>query len=228
MKSFWGRTFAPRMVIATGALALSACAVSSPESPGGASSQRAAVAAPLSAHDFAPDESLRVCSGIRVSNAPRVDRHGYVKGYKPYVRVEHGAIIAVSPVKDACITSGFGWRGRKLHKGADLQSPHANMVHAGGSGVIREAGYHRDYGNYVLIDHGGGVFTRYAHLAGFERGVRVGAHAPLGAPLGMMGSTGGSTRAIHLHYELLIGDYHTAKRSFGLLARNVFDYPYVN
>ena len=228
MNNMWRRVSAPRLMVAACALALSACAVSQPEAPGGASTSRAAVAAPLSAHDFTPDETLRVCSGIHVSNAPRVDRHGYVKDYKPFVRVEHGAVIAVSPVKDACITSGFGWRGRKLHKGADLQSPRANMVHAGGSGVIREAGYHRDYGNYILIDHGGGVFTRYAHLADFQSGVRVGAYAPLGSPLGMMGSTGGSTRAIHLHYELLVGDYHTNKRSFGLLARNVFDYPYVN
>ena len=75
--------------------------------------------------------------------------------------------------------------------------------------------------NVIVIDHGAGVYTRYSHLARFGRGVREGANVRQGQVLGPIGKTGASS-IVHLHYEVLIGDYNTAAKSFGLEAKDPF------
>ena len=72
-------------------------------------------------------------------------------------------------------------------------------IHATGPGVVAFTGVRNGYGNTVEIDHGGGLKTRYAHLAVIS--VAVGQHIAVGQRLGGMGSTGRST-ATHLHYEV--------------------------
>jgi len=67
-----------------------------------------------------------------------------------------------------------------------------------------------------LINHGNGYYTRYAHLAGFKKGVVVGAAVPRGFELGEMGQTAAFKIPKHLHFELLEGDYKNPKKSFGL------------
>ncbi|PWE16428.1 M23 family peptidase [Marinicauda salina] len=183
-----------------------------PSSPG--------AAGPAITATFQPDSQMVVCRGMRVSNAPPTDGRGRIRDYQPLVRVE-GVWLLANPVRGACLTSGFGLRDGRPHRGLDLQVRPAGMVHAGGDGTILEAGYRDDFGNYVLIDHGAGVHTRYAHLQGFRAGVREGARVAMGQPLGLMGSTGRRGGAVHLHYELLIGDYDNPRRSFGLTAADI-------
>lgn len=86
---------------------------------------------------------------------------------------------------------------------------------AAGAGRIVEAVSRSDYGNMIVLDHGGGVYTRYAHLARFSSGVRKGASVQMGQTLGPIGKSGAST-IVHLHYEVLTGDYDTSAKSFGL------------
>lgn len=173
-----------------------------------------------------PDRQLKLCPGLRVSNAPRSDRNGVIKGYRPFIMVRRKVRIAVSPTLGACLSSGFGRRRNRVHKGVDFQSKPPSVVRAAGRGSVVEVGYRRDYGNYVLINHGNQVFTRYAHLRSRPR-LRVGQVLKLGAPIGMMGNSGGKNLAIHLHYELLIGDYYTPQKSFGLKPKDPFSYPYI-
>ena len=106
-------------------------------------------------------------------------------------------------------TSGYGNRFHpiyhrwKLHSGTDLVSqPDPGPVLAVSTGVITAAGYRGTYGNAVDVDHGGGITSRYAHLATIDPGITVGAPVTTGHRLGVEGSTGAST-GNHLHFEIL-------------------------
>ena len=106
-------------------------------------------------------------------------------------------------------TSAFGMRFhpikhvRKLHSGIDLVSlPGPGPVVAASAGTVTAAGYRGGYGNAVDIDHGGGITTRYAHLARIHPGIAAGTPVAVGRVLGVEGSTGSST-GNHLHFEIL-------------------------
>ncbi len=91
--------------------------------------------------------------------------------------------------------------------------------------MVIERVYRDDFGNMLLIDHGGGVYTRYAHLASFGQGVVAGARVTAGQQIGLMGNTAAYPLPIHLHYEVLLGDYNNSRRSFGLETRDPFSFP---
>ena len=103
------------------------------------------------------------------------------------------------------ITSEFGWRNdpiskkRKYHSGIDIGAPTNAKVVAANSGVVIKAGYHTSYGNYVVIDHGGGKSTLYAHLTSYS--VSVNDTVVKGQEIGKVGTTGYSTGP-HLHFEI--------------------------
>jgi murein DD-endopeptidase MepM/ murein hydrolase activator NlpD len=86
-----------------------------------------------------------------------------------------------------------------FHSGLDFPGGRMNPVTATGPGVVAFTGVRSGYGNTVEIDHGGGLKTRYGHLAAIT--VRVGDHVGIGQRIGGMGSTGRST-GTHLHYEV--------------------------
>lgn len=183
------------------------------------------VAAPddLSAQGpFLPDIDLAICPG-RISNSPPVSAGGHVGDFAPLIVVNRSVILASAPVNNACLSSGFGPRAGRPHDGIDLLSRPAGMVYSGGPGIIREVGEARGYGLYVVIDHGSGVSTRYAHLANFAAHVREGLVIGFGQPLGLMGETGNAT-AIHLHYEVLTGEWGT-RGSWGLTPTNPLAWP---
>lgn len=180
--------------------------------------------APVAANSGAFEASLTLCPGMTISNAPRADAMRKVLGYKPQVNV-NGAKIAVFPTRGACLSSGFGPRGSRTHRGVDYHSPSGGPILAAGEGVIVEKKYRDDYGNMILIDHGNGVYTRYAHLSSFQRGLAVGAKVKPGDALGLMGNTASYAIPVHLHYEVLTGDYKTPKGSFGLQAVDPFTFP---
>ena len=175
---------------------------------------------------FVPEMRMQVCPRMTVSNAPVHGPELWISDYFPFVDV-NGVILAVAPTNGACLSSGFGWRSGRVHKGVDFRADPPGTVHAAAAGTIREAGYRDDYGNYVVLDHGDGVFTRYAHLTRLEPGIEAGADVSFGTLLGPMGNTASYPLPFHLHYEVLLGDYETQARSFGLDARNPFDFPYV-
>lgn len=103
------------------------------------------------------------------------------------------------------ITSNYGMRYHpilhvnKLHTGVDIGAPRGAIFIAANDGVVTKAGYNSAYGNMVIIDHGGGVSTLYAH--GSEILVQVGQTVKRGDPVLKVGSTGYSTGA-HAHFEV--------------------------
>ncbi len=120
------------------------------------------------------------------------------------------SIPAIQPIanKDLkTMTSGFGYRihpiykTSKMHTGMDFAAPTGSPVYATGEGKIRTVeSSHRGYGNNIIIDHGYGYQTLYAHLSRFD--CKPGQVVKRGDIIGYVGSTGQST-APHLHYEVL-------------------------
>ncbi|WP_380169631.1 M23 family metallopeptidase [Jannaschia sp. R86511] len=105
------------------------------------------------------------------------------------------------------ITSPYGWRIhpitglRKLHRGTDIGAPCGDPIYAAGPGVVVRAGPAANYGTLVVVDHGGGVLTRYAHMWNDGVLATVGAPVAGGAVIGLVGSNGDST-GCHLHFEV--------------------------
>lgn len=109
------------------------------------------------------------------------------------------------------ITSAFGTRihpvtGKEIfHKGIDIGASQGNPVYAYTNGTIIFAGWKSGYGNFVAIDHGNGMVTRYGHMSALY--VTVGQRVTVRQRIGAVGSTGVSTGP-HLHFEVLInGEY---------------------
>lgn len=98
------------------------------------------------------------------------------------------------------LTSGYGWRWGRMHRGIDIAAPIGTPVHAAASGVIAYAGWNSGgYGNMVEVRHADGTMTRYAHLS--RTLVRVGQEVDQGQLIAEIGSTGYSTGP-HLHFEV--------------------------
>ena len=103
------------------------------------------------------------------------------------------------------ITSPFGYRrnpfggGMEFHQGLDIAAPMGTTVTAAAAGTIISAGWYGGYGNYILIDHGGGMATGYGHLS--QIFVSAGQQVQKGQAIGAVGSTGMSTGP-HLHFEV--------------------------
>lgn len=102
------------------------------------------------------------------------------------------------PTPGKVITQYFTWKHTGLDIDGDLTSP----IYAAEAGTVTYAGWGRGYGNEIVISHGNGVETLYAHLSKFF--VEKGDTVTKGQSLGMMGSTGWSTGS-HLHFEVRIG-----------------------
>jgi murein DD-endopeptidase MepM/ murein hydrolase activator NlpD len=102
------------------------------------------------------------------------------------------------------VVSGFGYRthpifgDRRLHSGIDISAPAGQAVVASEAGWVVLAGPTGGYGLAVLIDHGGGLATLYAHLSSVR--VTAGVRVARGTPIGAVGCTGYCTGP-HLHYE---------------------------
>lgn len=106
------------------------------------------------------------------------------------------------------ISSPFGYRvspfssGRELHSGLDISGTgYGSPVYATNNGTIKEIQSHYSYGNYILIDHGNGYYSLYAHMSKFVSGLNVGSIVERGQQIGYVGMTGSATGP-HLHYEI--------------------------
>lgn len=105
------------------------------------------------------------------------------------------------------ITSPFGWRSNpfggspEFHQGLDIAAPSGTTVTAAAGGSVIMAQWYGGYGNYILIDHGGGYSTGYGHLSAIY--VSNGQTVKRGQAIGAVGSTGASTGP-HLHFEVRI------------------------
>ncbi len=100
------------------------------------------------------------------------------------------------------VTSEYGRRWGRMHEGVDIGAPSGTPINAARSGQVVFAGSQGGYGNLVLVDHGGGVVTAYAHQSRII--VSPGQSVSGGQQLGAVGSTGNSTGP-HLHFEVRVG-----------------------
>jgi murein DD-endopeptidase MepM/ murein hydrolase activator NlpD len=100
------------------------------------------------------------------------------------------------------VTSEFGRRWGRMHEGIDIANSTGTPIYAAKTGTVIFAGQQSGYGNVVIIDHGGGFTTVYAHQSRFA--THDGAHLNQGQLLGYMGSTGHSTGP-HVHFETRYG-----------------------
>lgn len=115
-----------------------------------------------------------------------------------------------APLEFRRISSVFGRRKHpiqgvwKTHKGTDYAASSGTPVRAIGDGSVIYVGKRSGYGNVVELRHSNGYVTRYAHLRGFAKSARRGAHVGIGQTIGYVGMTGLATGP-HLHFEVLVG-----------------------
>ncbi len=114
------------------------------------------------------------------------------------------SVPSIWPI-EGFITSRFGGRadpftGRnEQHKGLDISARTGTPIYAPGKGTVIFSGVENGYGNSILLQHGGGITTRYAHMS--RRAVSEGQTVQRGDVIGYVGSTGRSSGP-HLHYEV--------------------------
>lgn len=97
------------------------------------------------------------------------------------------------------VTSRFGPRSSGVHKGLDIANPKGTAIYAAASGTVSFTGWMNGYGNLVIISHGNGIQTYYAHCS--ELNVSAGQHVSQGQKIAESGSTGNSS-GNHLHLEV--------------------------
>lgn len=123
-------------------------------------------------------------------------------------------IPAIQPILNKDLTriaSGFGYRidpiyhTRKMHTGMDFTAPIGTDIYATGNGTVTFAGWKQGYGNTIIIDHGFGYETLYAHLKNIK--VRERQKINRTDIIGTVGNTGKSTGP-HLHYEVFFKGQH--------------------
>jgi murein DD-endopeptidase MepM/ murein hydrolase activator NlpD len=131
-----------------------------------------------------------------------------MRAYEAILR-QRGYTPTVWPV-DGKLEAGFGGRrnpfgggGYEFHSGQDIEAPWGVPVVAGASGRVTFVGWQNGYGQLVVLDHGGGLTTRYGHLSHID--VELDQTVTRAQLLGKVGSTGRSTGP-HLHYEVRIND----------------------
>lgn len=121
-------------------------------------------------------------------------------------RVQLGSTPSIWPVR-GWLTSDYGPRfspfteSTQMHEGIDIAGPIGTPILSPAAGVVTQAGVNGSYGNYVAVDHGYGIQTRYGHLQSIK--VRVGQRIKRREELGTLGNTGRSTGP-HLHYEVRV------------------------
>ena len=157
--------------------------------------QRVAVGSPLGAGDA--DFRELFANWKSIENSPG-------RSASPAVKV---SIPSRMPVEGVRLTSDYGMRthpvlgGRRQHKGVDLAGPKGTPVYATADGTVGMAQWFSSYGNYVQIEHGAGLQTRYGHLSAYT--VKPGQVVKKGMLIGYIGTTGRSTGP-HLHYEVRV------------------------
>jgi murein DD-endopeptidase MepM/ murein hydrolase activator NlpD len=98
-----------------------------------------------------------------------------------------------------------------MHQGLDIAAPIGTPIMASRAGTVIFAGWQGGYGNFVLIDHGGGYVTGYGHQS--RLGTTVGADVARGQVIGFVGSTGHSTGP-HCHFEVRVNGHQQNPRQF--------------
>lgn len=134
------------------------------------------------------------------------------------------SIPSIDPVTKVDISSYYGYRTdpfrgrRKNHKGLDIRGPVGTPIYATADGFVKTSKWFSGYGNFIELDHGNAISTRYGHMSKLI--VSANQHVKKGDIIGLMGSTGRSTGS-HLHYEVRVSGEPINPQSF--MASNTQD-----
>ena len=109
-----------------------------------------------------------------------------------------GSSEFIWPLKSFKVSSRFGMRRGRLHAGIDLRAPRGTPIHAAAAGKVVFAGYSGGYGRMIVIDHGRGIQTAYAHNS--RNRVATGQRVRQGEVIGHVGRSGNAT-GNHVHFE---------------------------
>src|SRR5690606_23210627 len=147
--------------------------------------------------------------------APSVKEDGEARAvFQAWKRLDTGLTASIGvavpsrrPIDQMSLSSSYGMRvhpvtGRVArHNGIDIPAPRGTPIYATADGIVGRAQRLGGYGNYVEVEHGNAIQTRYGHMSSYI--VRPGQQVRRGDILGYVGSTGRST-GNHLHYEVRI------------------------
>jgi murein DD-endopeptidase MepM/ murein hydrolase activator NlpD len=116
----------------------------------------------------------------------------------------YGSLALVWPVRGK-VSSGYGLRGtglrKRMHQGIDIPVPMGTPIQAASAGTVAEARVYNGYGQTVILDHGKGMRTLYAHCS--ELAVKRGERVEQGQVIAYAGSTGRATTS-HLHFGVMM------------------------
>ncbi|MGW2048796.1 M23 family metallopeptidase [Streptomyces sp. NPDC001858] len=128
--------------------------------------------------------------------------------WKPDSAAESRAELWIAPTRRYWLSAGYaakGSRWARRHTGQDFAVDSGTPVYAVGAGTVRATTCGDGFGNQVLIRHGDGYFTQYAHLSRID--VRKDQRVTAGQRIGLSGASGNVTGP-HLHFEVRITPYH--------------------
>ncbi|PXF64611.1 peptidoglycan DD-metalloendopeptidase family protein [Kangiella spongicola] len=147
------------------------------------------------------------------------DTNGRTAYYTPEGKALRKSFLR-APLKFNYVSSNFNpkrfhpiQKRVKAHRGTDYRAPIGTPVRAAGDGRVVKSAYNRFNGNYVFIQHGGNITTKYLHFS--KRAVKAGQRVKQGQIIGYVGSTGMS-QAPHLHYEFVVNGVHRNPRTVKL------------
>jgi murein DD-endopeptidase MepM/ murein hydrolase activator NlpD len=148
------------------------------------------------------DSTLAEIDSLEQQSAALAERirQAQQRAAAPAVVAPSGSGVLTWPVSGP-VTSGFGTRWGRMHEGLDIAVGEGTPVRAAAAGTIIYAGWMSGYGNLVVVDHGNGLSTAYAHNSSLA--VSVGQSVAGGEVLSYSGNTGNSTGP-HVHFEVRV------------------------
>lgn len=158
------------------------------------------------------NKRLRAAANHRTVIRVRRTKHGVASSVPVKMRSKRWDPCLLLPLTKGAYwpSSPFGPRRRAngrwgFHRGIDMAASRGTPIKSAGAGVVIEAGFVRGYGNTVVVDHGHGMKTRYAHMSAIK--TRKGKHVKAGEIIGKVGATGYVRKrpggdGSHLHFEV--------------------------
>jgi murein DD-endopeptidase MepM/ murein hydrolase activator NlpD len=152
---------------------------------------------------LAPDQlsTLGSLDGVfdeRAEAAERASRAQRQRGGLATSITQAAPDVWLLPLRNYRVSSHYGWRWERMHNGVDLSAPHGTPIQSVHAGTVVLSRWHAGYGYAVIIDHGDGVETLYAHAS--QLLVYEGQEVSAGEIIALVGNTGYSFGA-HLHFE---------------------------
>ena len=156
---------------------------------------------------LSPDELKAAVEGLSRQLEAKTDAMSLLESRLLDDRIRRSKLPTSLPLDSTWLASSFGWRldpftgAADLHTGVDFPADIGRPIHSAAAGVVVDVQSHPSYGNYVDIDHGDDLVTRYAHCSKVL--VKAGALVKRGQVIAEVGSTGRSTGP-HLHFEVRV------------------------